>query len=471
MSIKNGVWLIICCIIFSLLTGFAEENANQVAKQAAGLNPPTIEEKTIFEIPPAAKDLTVSSDGRHVFWKEKKGKKWVIVVNGESGPEFDGIEIDSALNTYAFSPDGQHFAYCGRRGENSVIILDGKELEKLYPKGFGWGGPVGLTFSADSQHFAYFAGAWKKFRLIVDGQEQGPESDIAPPVSKLILSPDGKRWAYWSKVGKEWAIVADGSLTDDKLDNQEMFASSISFNPNKRPVFSPDGQHLAYPAKRMGRILMVLDGKELLPPKIKGQDRVWNVSKPLFSPDSGHFAYITFSTKCGVIVDGRYGSEFLEFEAIHAGPIFSPDSRHIAYIGESYERGSRFVVQVIDDQVTYPTAESKIEANACLYLVFSPDSQRLAYVIRSSKWHLVLDGRQYGPARERIASLAFSPEGRFLAYCIERGKKVGMVINESEGKGYDYLWPDTLAFSADEKQATYVAQEGNKLFIVTQTVE
>ena len=117
-------------------------------------------------------------------------------------------------------------------------------------------------------------------------------------------------------------------------------------------------------------------------------------------------------------------------------------------------------------------AQRKIKARFCSGLTFSPDSRRLVYVLSAlNEAFLVLDGQQHGPERQEIVRPKFSPGCRILAYIIYRKDKVFMITNENEGKAYDSIWHKTLAFSADEKQVTYVAQEGSKLYLVTQTVD
>lgn len=60
--------------------------------------------------------------------------------------------------------------------------------------------------------------------------------------------------------------------------------------------------------------------------------------------------------------------------------------------------------------------------------------------------------------------IAFSPDGRQVAYREKDGEKAFMVLNGEEGKRYDEIWRPT--FSSDGKQFAYEAKENGKEFIV-----
>jgi len=53
-------------------------------------------------------------DGCHIAFVAQKGDKQLVVVDGELGPEFDGIDRSSLV----FSPDGKRIAYIAKKGDN-----------------------------------------------------------------------------------------------------------------------------------------------------------------------------------------------------------------------------------------------------------------------------------------------------------------------------------------------------------------
>ena len=54
-----------------------------------------------------------SPDSRRVAYLALKGKKWVAVIDGVPGPEYDPNYGSCCVGEYfIFSPDGHHVAYC-----------------------------------------------------------------------------------------------------------------------------------------------------------------------------------------------------------------------------------------------------------------------------------------------------------------------------------------------------------------------
>jgi hypothetical protein len=121
-------------------------------------------------------------------------------------------------------------------------------------------------------------------------------------------------------------------------------------------VFSPDGQHLAYPGivaidtqseehqhlpdEQEGEWYIVLDGKE------EGPYGGIAASSVFISPDSQTLAYIAYSSaKFFVVWGGRQGEGY---EGIGEGTlVFSPDSKWIAYVAKL---GDKFTVVVGEER-------------------------------------------------------------------------------------------------------------------------
>lgn len=134
--------------------------------------------------------LTLSPDGRRVAYACKSGKKWRVVVDGEPGPEYDGIPYYRLI----FSPDSQRVAYACQTGKKWRVVVDGEpgpEYDYVHS----------LTFSPDSRRVAYVAHRGKKRLVVVDG-EPGPQYDSIIPGGPSFR-PDGTI---------EWLALKDGGL-------------------------------------------------------------------------------------------------------------------------------------------------------------------------------------------------------------------------------------------------------------------
>ena len=111
--------------------------------------------------------LDVSQGALHLIYATRKGEKFLVVLDGEPGPEYDEILTCTPL----FSPDGKRFAYGARKGAKWRMVVDGQpgpEYDGL--------AEAHRAFSPDSKRFAYAAQTGEKWRLVVEAQP-GPECD------------------------------------------------------------------------------------------------------------------------------------------------------------------------------------------------------------------------------------------------------------------------------------------------------
>lgn len=136
-----------------------------------------------------------SPDGKRIAYSEKTDAKapWAVVADGQAGPEFDAISNPS------FSPDGKHLAYAAVQGghfdKQQVLVVDGQEGEGHSAIG-NW------TFSLDGRHLAYVAhvGGNLNVGCIVPGLGAGPFCG-----GKYAVVLDGR-------VGAEYSVIVPGTL-------------------------------------------------------------------------------------------------------------------------------------------------------------------------------------------------------------------------------------------------------------------
>jgi hypothetical protein len=370
-----------------------------------------------------------SPDGKRFAYTAWKGsKKCFVVIDGQAGPEYDGIGI--VWDELVFSPDSKRLAYAAKKGEKWVVVIDGQESLVYDNVDTDWGMPL---FSPDSKRVGYGAEKSRKQFVVIDGQA-GPEYDEIMQGTP-IFSPDSKRVAYEAQKGTGHFVVVDGQEGPDYDD--------IGF---LSLVFSPDSKRVGYVAQRGEKRLVVIDGQaspeyDYIGWRVLHRDEDSMSQPPLvFSPDSKREAYVAWrGEKQFVVTDGQPGPEY---DAIMEGrPIFSPDSKRVAYGSQKGDK--QFVV--IDGQAG-PEYAGLTEGS----LVFSPDSKRVAYIAKKGeKWFVVADG-QAGPEYDRIYyKVTFSPDSKHIAYPAAKGKKWFVVIDGQAGPEYEVIVKGGPTFQAD----------------------
>jgi WD40 repeat protein len=453
-------------------------------------------------------DYFVDSASLRFAVRAKQGKRWVLVVDGKEKDVFDGIE------SVLVSPDGQHIVFSAKRDEKWVKMLDDKELGPAFDE---LGGGFWFWGEAQLSHYAYTAKRGKKWLVVADGKEgqeyeeagrpvfnsnghhlayrakntknrefivlDGKEEAEFEEVSAPLFSSDGQHLAYRAKTAKRHETIV--------LDVKE----GPQFEKVSRPHFSPDGKRIAYIASRGKRKIKQRDSEFYFVPQVVVLDgnegpEFEEVRNPVFSPDGQHLAYqgkgATFDGHKDVLI--LDGMEKADFEYAGGLPVFSPDSQHIAYVG--WVKGS--LVGFLDgkrlDGAKFPGAWRDVafaeEIN------FSPDSQRLAYVVvwggqaylegRTTRAHrcVVVDGHVGEDYDTLGIDMGFSPDSRHFIYTVRGGvseNKSTVVIDGQKGKLYDDVIGGAFRDAANggdspQHAFVYVAREGRKFYRVTQPI-
>ncbi len=445
-----------------------------------------------------------SPDGLHMAYRVRlSGSREVLVVDGKASPEFKAVELP------LFSPDSRHFGYQAERADGKQVqIVDGKEGSEFQK--ISW-----FQFSPDGAHFAYSARrAAGKSVVIFDGNE-GPEFE---DVQRLTFSPDGRSFAYegkraqgrWvmvvnGKESREYALVgqpyfspvggrlAYGAKSDSAytvvLDNKpgpafDALSSSAAYDsPNSgldtsTVTFSPNGERVAYVARRGEKRLIVVDGQE-------GPEYQFILSQPLFSEDSAHVAYVAWENNTiVVVVDGKPVNRVSQLKGIPlwSGSRGSEERRDYNWTADQLGRLGPFTYPAMLGAILIGNAKAD-SVNFVREMAFSPDGHRFACVLghggssfatgASSRglFQVLVDGqqgRQY--TCEGIDDLTFSPDNRHLACIVvySLDKKAAVDLDGNEGRIHSKILSDPGLRFIGESSLVYIARDGRKIYRVTQ---
>ena len=447
------------------------------ADEATSLKGRQIAERVISPVFPgksSEKPFIVSPDGLHVAYVAGFGaeteaeyggigddgwKQHFLIVDGKKG------KYDSVTN-FQYSPDGKHTAFMvetnndGNAGTLNFFVVDGIEGER-YVVGAG---PIRYLsdpkFSPDSSHFAYQISASAAVGpdyIVVDGKKGKEYANI----SRYSFSPDGQRLAYIVGNGASRQLDVRGFVVVDRQEGKRYEGVSAPNSRGAAPVFSPDSKRVAFIAENNAsgkrEEFVVVDGVEH-----HAATSVGGISDIVFSPDSQHFLYQSGSLSAqqqSVIVDGTDVKQYNAWAIFDAQ--FSPDSKRIAYVVKSDIRGGETYV-VVDGQAGKHYSGKDVWVHG---LTFSPDSKLVAFYVQDGATSfVVVDGNEYAGGSSEVT---FSPDGSRWAYVASKvmGKRY-LVLDGNDGKPYDLIVDPV--FSADGKSFAYAAytRNGNKWRVV-----
>jgi hypothetical protein len=221
-------------------------------------------------------------------------------------------------------------AYYALQNTRWLLVCDGQVIDVVGDEECR---PIGAAFNPRTSDMAYWKWQPSRAAIAVAGQRSGPFFDDGEAVVGIpVFSPDGEKVAYVGKRGTCVTVVAE----DRESDPYEAVGA---------PVFSPDSRHLAFLARRASRAYVVLDGRVVDEFDVRWPEEeeyaTYLEDVPVFSPDSQRMAYVAREGDLEfVVVDGRRSEGF---SRVTGGPVFSHDGRTMACAGVSI-RGKCFVL-------------------------------------------------------------------------------------------------------------------------------
>lgn len=291
-------------------------------------------------------ELEFSSEGKHVaFYAYHPDNSVSVCVDGIFHGKYDDYGYSACL---AFSPNGRRLGYLGYRDGKCMLTVDGRE----YPAPNHVQSNVYFAIDhliavANGKRIACMGcdddgSKDNVIFAVVDGRN-GPRFE---GVDTLLFSPNGLRFAYRGLSRDGAVAIIDGK-------------QSTLYSDVEGLAFSPDSRHTLFAAERGEASFLVYDGKPS--PETGG-----SISSIRFSPDSRRYACrVQGSQRESVRVFGdepceyaadwasvfhsrfRFHADDLRYAAeMRVAPndpnlLFSPDSNHIAYVDESYKGRKR----------------------------------------------------------------------------------------------------------------------------------
>jgi len=319
-------------------------------------------------------------------------------------------------------------------------------------------------FSADNKKVAYISFQKEKNKeavAVVEGDwndpapvtvKYGPEFDW---VREPVFSPDGNILAYpagdGTKTGKRMFLVVGGK----KVPNPPglwLWATN-GFDWVGYPAFSPDGSVVAY----VGRIIGYRAPTYIAVIGDKKSSRYDRVGRPIFSPDGATVAYSVLQSaeflpdkrpKHGFVVVGN--KQGPKFDSVWE-PVFSPDGSSVAYPAKQNEK-----LFIVFGDKKGPEFDNVGKP------VFSLDGHTVAYQAKQSQKQCIMVGDKRGPEFDQAGEPVFSPDGTVVAYSARQGNRWITVVGDKHSPEYDDA--SHPYFNSDGSKVAYGARQGREFW-------
>jgi hypothetical protein len=368
-------------------------------------------------------EIRFSPDCKRVAYVASRDKQCFVVVGGVEGKPYEYIKVGGVI----FSGDSKRVAYVARVDEKEIVVVDGIEGQP-----FDYISDLSSLFSSDAKTVSYIGvrrqGPEQKSVLVVNGAAIMEENYINSSYPKEPGNPP----AYVINRGEKWQVMINGKLGEpyDQLGN--------------KIIFSRDKKHVLYRASQGMYDFIVLDG-------VEGKKRGAITENSYdFSPD-GKVAYEMLNNRGRWVVVGDV--ENGPYDYVLGEIRFSDDGKRNAFVVERDRQ--RFVVI---DGVEGPKFD-----DITFDIRFSSDGKRFHYVgRRGGKQYAVLDG--VATAYDEVSDFSFSADGKHVCMSARRGDTWLTLVDGVERQANKYRSSGT--FSPDGRRVAYWVQKGDKQFIV-----
>jgi len=430
---------------------------------------------------PSAVDISRSTpptfdhSGSHLAYGAK------FTENGATQLVLDGVARVGTLAPIrpVFSPDGSRLAFVELRGSTNAdfearIVLD--DVPGAWFRGMR-NASGALQFSPDGKRFAYYSrlegsGA----RWTVDGVSQRVFHDNGPfglaqllgigvldPPLPATFSPDGRRFAYWADVVERGVAIIEDDVPGETLKSAT------------RPIFSADSRHLAYCGETLDeRVVLIVDGVRV------GDWKAKSMGEPTFSPDGRRVAlslgfeegrFLRKRKSYAMTIDGQIVQQAEATEMTRA-PIWSADGSHLAWWLQQGDRTLLVTDGLVRQEWPSPGTDFLYDtANRLVYGAGLPDGNTIMVDDRPGRTadlivplSTALYAFDYGRAGLPPLPFRLSPDGKHVAWAGMFEGRVQPVLDDTIGPDFDDI--TDCQFRADGS-VTWWARRGTELLRAT----
>jgi hypothetical protein len=189
---------------------------------------------------------------------------------------------------------------------------------------------------------------------------------------------------------------------------------------------------MAYIAKKGEKWVVVKDGDEGTQYNVIGISSAREDIEISYSKHEGQIVF--YNEGAG---SGLFGDVIIPRQDI----VFSPDSQRMAYVAK---KGKNWYA-IVNGEPGGKYGSIDVDS-----MVFSPDSKRFAYYATLTGWDamthdesyvLVVDEDKWKPTWPFFSKPVFSPDSQHLAYVTFTGKNMIVVVDENQGKKADFILP------------------------------
>ena len=287
-----------------------------------------------------------SHDGRRVFYVSRLDRgNWELALANADGSGQRKLMRIAGDAMPVWSPDGRKVAFEGPRdGEHNglyVVNADGSGQRMLARRAHS------PTWSPDGRRIAFSWGP-RIYVINADGSGRRTLLNLHQGLSSLSWSPDGRMFSFLQIGGcgeyclHLYVVDADGSGQERNVTSRLTGGFRWEYSPASDPVWSPDGQKLAFARLNEGFGIYVVnaDGSGLrkLTRRSSG-----TFAAPAWSPDGRKVAFalgrgedsdLDNSEVFVVNADGAGQRNLTRNPADDADPSWSPDGRKLAFVSD-----------------------------------------------------------------------------------------------------------------------------------------